>query len=164
MHPWQLVQTTRSAAATQRLGAAIGRVLRPGDVVLLEGTLGAGKTCLAQGLARGLGVPQDVRVASPTFSLINEHAGRLPLFHMDLYRLVDPHELDELGFDEYLARGGVAVIEWADRFAARMPRDALRIRLTSDSATTRRLELATPDVALQALLHAALTTPKKIRP
>ena len=83
----------RDAAATRRLGERLGRAAAPGDVIGLDGTLGAGKTCLVQGLARGLGVPRDVPVGSPTFTLLNEHRGRLPLYHADLYRLEDEGEL-----------------------------------------------------------------------
>lgn len=157
MSAWHHVASTRTAVATQRLAQRIGRVLGAGDVVLLDGTLGAGKTCFAQGLARGLGVGKEVRVTSPTFALINEYTGRVPLFHMDLYRLGEEGELDEIGFAEYLVRGGVAVIEWAERFPARMPSDALRVRLTSEGATARRIELSTTNEALQRRLAAALT-------
>ena len=102
-------------AATERLGEALGRLAAPGDVIALHGELGSGKTTLVRGLARGLGVPPDEPVVSPTFTLINEYVGgRLPLFHLDLYR-VSGGEQEGLGLDEYLYGDGVAAVEWAER-------------------------------------------------
>jgi len=93
--------------------------MEPGSVVVLEGTLGAGKTTLAQGLAAGLGVEGDV--TSPTFALVHEYQGRLPLFHMDLYRLSGEDEFELIGGWEYFRRGGVCLIEWADRLGDQVP-------------------------------------------
>lgn len=157
MDLWKLTTSTRNPSGTERIGRRIGKVLRPNDVVLLDGTLGAGKTCLAQGILRGLGVAKDARLTSPTFSLINEHRGRVPLYHMDLYRLVEESELDELGFDEYLQAGGVAIIEWAERFPHRMPKNALSIRLVSLGDTEREITLSTRDPQLRQALDASLT-------
>lgn len=100
---------THSEAETLALGERIGQQLRAGDIVLLRGRPGAGKTALARGIARGLGYSGYVN--SPTFTLVNEYEGRLPVYHMDLYRL-EGGELDELGLDEYLYSGGVCLIEW----------------------------------------------------
>lgn len=117
------------ADATEAAGAALGRVVRAGDVVALCGDLGAGKTTFVRGLA--LGADADAAdVASPTFALVNEYAGRVVIAHLDLYRLERERELDDIGFDELLDRPEVAaVIEWADRFAHRLPRDHLRVEL-----------------------------------
>lgn len=104
---------TRNASETRELGKALARKLRPGDVLLLVGELGAGKTSFAQGLARGLGVRE--RVTSPTFALVREYAGRLPLIHLDAYRLEGPLDLYEIGVEEYLDGNGVLVVEWGDR-------------------------------------------------
>ena len=113
---------------TRRLGEALGECLFPGAVILLSGELGAGKTSLTQALARGLGVPQDEPVTSPSYTLMNQHRGRLDLYHFDLYRLSDSDELIELGFDEYLHGEGVTVVEWFDRIPELRP-DGLEICL-----------------------------------
>jgi len=134
-----LSRVSRSAAATQRLGEALGRLLQAGDVVALSGDLGAGKTCFAQGLARGLGVPADERVQSPTFTIVSEHQGRLPLYHMDLYRIGDRGELAELGLEQYLEGAGVCAIEWLDRFPGLAPADHLELRLTIAGPRRRTL-------------------------
>lgn len=98
---------------TQCLGELLGGLLAPGDMVLLEGALGAGKTAFTQGIGRGIGVSGTIN--SPTFTLLKEYAGRLPLYHFDLYRIEDPDELVSLGFEEYFSGDGVSVVEWAHR-------------------------------------------------
>jgi tRNA threonylcarbamoyladenosine biosynthesis protein TsaE len=98
---------------TAELGRKLGGLLLAGDLICLIGELGAGKTSFAQGVARGLGVEGQVR--SPSFTLIHEYYGRLPLYHLDLYRLNDPSELEDLGYEEYFYGDGVALVEWADR-------------------------------------------------
>lgn len=102
--------------ATRRLGRSLGRVVEPGDLILLEGDLGAGKTFFVRALARGLGVPTDVRVASPTFALVHELPGRVPLVHVDLYRLGEVEELDALGLHERIGGDAVVAVEWGARF------------------------------------------------
>lgn len=141
-----------SPAATRRLGARLGRVLEPGDVLALTGGLGAGKTAFVQGLARGLGVT-SARVASPTFTIVNEHAGRLPLYHVDLYRLDDPGELAEIGLSEYFARGGVTAVEWFDRFPDEQPAERLEIHFEPTGARARRLHAAAYGPAAAARLR-----------
>jgi tRNA threonylcarbamoyladenosine biosynthesis protein TsaE len=117
---------SNSKEETIDFGDAIGRIASEGDVLLLRGPLGVGKTCLTKGVARGLGI--DRVVQSPTFMLIREYQGRLPLYHMDLYRLVFK-EIDELGLDEYLYGNGVCVIEWAENGEGLMPPDAIVISI-----------------------------------
>jgi tRNA threonylcarbamoyladenosine biosynthesis protein TsaE len=125
---------------TRELGEALGRVARPGDLIALVGNLGAGKTLLVQALARGLGVPAEVAVVSPTFTLINEYdGGRTRLYHADLYRIEKEIELDELGLDEMCRRGdGVVVVEWADRFRV-FPRDHLTVTIEVTGDDDRQL-------------------------
>ena len=104
---------SRSAEETRRLGALLGGLLRAGDVVLLHGGLGAGKTAFTQGVGQGLGVAGVI--SSPTFTLLKEYSGRLPLYHFDLYRIDAAAELEVLGFEQYFVGEGVSVVEWAER-------------------------------------------------
>ena len=126
------------------MAAAVGRelaaALAPGAVVLLYGDLGAGKTAFVRGLAEGLGIPADA-VSSPTFTLIQEYrGGRLLLFHVDLYRLDDPREIDDLGLDE-IAEEGVMAIEWADKLRSR-PRGALDVHIQHRDEDSREIILS----------------------
>jgi tRNA threonylcarbamoyladenosine biosynthesis protein TsaE len=125
---------------TAALGERLGRVLEAGDVVALVGELGAGKTAFVQGLARGLEVTSK-RVASPTFTIVNEHPGRVPLYHIDLYRLSHADELFEIGFDEYLGGDGVAVVEWFDRFVEAQPAERLEIAIAITGPHSRVLTI-----------------------
>jgi tRNA threonylcarbamoyladenosine biosynthesis protein TsaE len=118
---------SQSAAETFLLGEHLGSLCLSGDVILLEGPLGAGKTALTQGIGSGLGV-QGV-INSPTFTLVKEHMGRLPLYHIDLYRLDGAAEALDIGIDEYLEAGGICVVEWADRAGALWPSNLLRIAI-----------------------------------
>jgi tRNA threonylcarbamoyladenosine biosynthesis protein TsaE len=133
-----------SPGQTQALAARLGALVQPRDVLTLSGPLGAGKTCFVQGLARGLAVPPEERVASPTFNIVIEHAGRVPLYHVDLYRIVDERELDEIGLDAYLSGAGVCAVEWMENFPSRAPRDRLEIALAfvagEEEARTIRVE------------------------
>lgn len=119
--------TTHSAAETRALAARLAAELLPGSVVAMYGQLGAGKTCFVTGLARALGVTQPV--TSPTFTVINEYAARLPLYHMDLYRIGDPDELWALGFDDYLAPDGITVIEWPERAGDLLPPHTINVTI-----------------------------------
>lgn len=118
-----------TAPATRRLGVALGKLVQPGDVLTLDGQLGAGKTTLVQGVAQGLGVAREAPVGSPTFNLVSEYRGRLKLVHADLYRLNSAAELDDLGLWEAAEEGAVLCIEWASRFPGRLPDDPLEILL-----------------------------------
>ena len=133
-----------SAEQTREIGARLGRRLRAGDLVLLHGDLGAGKTTLAQGIARGLGV--EGYVQSPTFTLVNEHEGRTVdgrtarLYHLDLYRLAGEEDLESFGFDDYLAPAdAVSLVEWPERAADRLPDTYLLVRLEPLAEGKRRL-------------------------
>jgi len=127
-----------SPAATRGIGRRLARLLRPGDVVLLQGELGAGKTCLAQGIGAGLGLGQAVK--SSAFVLLNEYEGRLRLYLADLYRLRAPEEVAELALEENAA-DGVLVVEWPDRAWSEMPAERLLVRLRWLSARSRELTL-----------------------
>ena len=117
---------TNSEAETEALGARLGAELAPGTVIAFTGDLGAGKTAFTRGLARGLGVPD--RVTSPTFTIVNEYeGGRLPLFHFDMYRLSSSDELFDIGWEDYLARGGVCAVEWSENVAEAIEPDAVRV-------------------------------------
>jgi len=112
---------------TEALGEALAARLHPGDVVAYRGGLGAGKTAFTRGLARGLGCAGQV--SSPTFTLVNEYPGRLPLFHFDLYRLSGEDELFELGWEDYLDRGGVCAVEWSEQAPGALPEGTIRVTL-----------------------------------
>jgi len=125
---------------THRLGVLLGESLTEGLVIALMGNLGAGKTRFVRAAAEGLGVKQ-VTVNSPTFVLIHEYEGRLPVYHFDTYRLKDIDEFFELGADEYLHSSGVCFIEWAERVQEALPRDRLEISITSEGETARLFAL-----------------------
>ncbi len=130
---------TSSAADTRDVGARLGAAASAGTLLALEGSLGAGKTQLAKGVAQGLGVTSVVN--SPTFVLMNEHCGRLRLFHVDAYRLEDPEEALAAGLLDERQAEGVSVIEWADRLDGWLPRERLQIRLELDPAVADRRTL-----------------------
>jgi tRNA threonylcarbamoyladenosine biosynthesis protein TsaE len=149
-----LVLTAATVAETQTIGERLGRALQVGDMVALIGALGAGKTTFVQGIARGAGVLPERHVASPTFALVNEHPGRVPLVHADLYRIEREAELEELGLIEALDRAAV-VVEWLDRFPDVAPGDHLEIQLARGEGERRTLSL-TPHGPRAAALAAAL--------
>lgn len=120
---------TSSPEQTWRIGELLGKMLAPGDTICLYGDLGAGKTSISYGIALGLEV-RDQYITSPTFTFVNEYQGRVPLYHIDLYRLNDPVELENIGFDEYIDSDGVTVIEWADRAEDELPVERLSIYLS----------------------------------
>ena len=149
---------SNSAQDTQELGRIIGRYAQPGDVYLLTGPLGSGKTCLAQGIGRGLCVQEDLR--SPTFVLMTRRQGRLTLHHLDLYRIDNPWEVWDLGVDEQLFGEGDCVVEWADRVPELFTGDHLSVHMERRSDTTRRLTISSsgPDYReVLSALRAALT-------
>jgi tRNA threonylcarbamoyladenosine biosynthesis protein TsaE len=123
--------------ATVHLAARLAPALAPGDLVVLEGDLGAGKTFLARALCRALGVPRSIPVTSPTFTLVHEHDGRLPIRHADLYRLRDPGELPALGLREQRAEGALLLVEWGTPYLDVLGGDALVIELALSAAGER---------------------------
>ena len=129
----------KGADATEAVGEAIGALLQTGDLVVLTGELGAGKTTFVKGLARALGVTQPV--TSPTFTIVQEYDGRIPVAHVDVYRLDRIQELHDLGFEELLERG-VTVVEWGEAVAAVLPRDRVDVRIAmTDDDESRTIEL-----------------------
>ena len=129
---------TNSPAETEAAGAALAAELKPGSVIAFTGDLGAGKTAFTRGLARGLGVEE--RVTSPTFTIVNEYeGGRLPLFHFDMYRLEDADSLFDIGWEDYLARGGVCAVEWSENVADALERDTVRVDIRRGGEESRRV-------------------------
>ncbi|MDP2267931.1 MAG: tRNA (adenosine(37)-N6)-threonylcarbamoyltransferase complex ATPase subunit type 1 TsaE [Deltaproteobacteria bacterium] len=131
-----------SPQETYNFGKFLGEKLQPRDLVALCGELGAGKTCLTQGIARGLGVPEEYRVTSPTFTIINEYPGRLTLYHLDMYRLSGVRDLDEIGYDDCFNDRGVVVMEWAEKIKEVLPETAFFISLTYISENKRKIVLS----------------------
>lgn len=145
-----------NAAEMQTLARRLGQALAIGDVIALTGPLGAGKTTFVQGLADGMGVPSDRHVASPTFALVNEHPGRIPLVHVDFYRIKDPTELPELGIEEAYDQSATA-IEWAERFPDWLPADVLSVTIRIEDGS-RALEIKAHGPRSQRMLSALTTT------
>ena len=133
--------TVPNLAGTEAFGRRLGAALRPGAVVALNGHLGAGKTHLVRAICEGLRVTNPAAVCSPTFTLVHEYAGPVPVYHFDAYRLTGPREFAELGADEYLSGDGVCLVEWAERVAAALPADHLRIDIAPVGKTGRRFTL-----------------------
>lgn len=132
---------THSPEETQAIGEQFGQTLKRGDVVALIGDLGAGKTCLTQGIARGVGIFTDQVVNSPSYTLINEYEGQIPVYHIDLYRLEHHGEIVELGLEEYLEGDGICIIEWADRMLELLPEGHIRMQIRWEDQFTRTIEL-----------------------
>lgn len=134
--------TTKSVDETEMVGFKLGEMLESGDVICLRGGLGTGKTAFTGGIAGALGV--FGYITSPTFTIVNEYSGKLPLYHFDVYRISDPEEMFEIGFDEYIDGRGVVVIEWAELISDILPRENIEVVLektNSDSPDERRLTI-----------------------
>jgi tRNA threonylcarbamoyladenosine biosynthesis protein TsaE len=143
--------TTHGPSETRSFAARLAQRLEAGDVIWLSGDLGAGKTTFAQGLGRGLHI--DVPIISPTFVLIREYKGRLPLYHVDLYRLGDACEIANLGLPDYLDGDGVCVLEWSERLDARGEMPGLHIRIEPRGESARDLTLTAAGERAERLLH-----------
>ena len=129
---------SHSPAETEAIGARLAESLEPGAMVAFTGDLGSGKTAFTRGLARGLGVTD--RVTSPTFTIVNEYlGGRLPLFHFDMYRLASSDELFDIGWEDYLARGGVCAVEWSENVADALEPDAIRVDIRRGAGENDRI-------------------------
>ena len=134
-----MIYETNSPEETEQLGAALGRIVRPGTVIAYRGDLGAGKTAFTRGLARGLGCSE--MVTSPTYTIVNEYlGGRLPLFHFDMYRLASSDDLWDIGWEDYLERGGVCAVEWSENVAEAME-DAITVTIDKLGEDSRRITM-----------------------
>ncbi|MDD5722727.1 MAG: tRNA (adenosine(37)-N6)-threonylcarbamoyltransferase complex ATPase subunit type 1 TsaE [Syntrophales bacterium] len=133
---------SKSPRDTLDIGRIIGEDLPGGQVVALMGELGTGKTCLTQGIAQGMGIAGGYYVTSPTFTLINEYPGRIPLYHMDVYRLSGSRDLEDMGYKEYFYGGGVVVIEWAEKVADILPAGTLMINLEHVDGNKRKMGIS----------------------
>lgn len=140
MDEMELVST--SLDETLRIGRIIGEGADPGTVIALIGELGAGKTSLTQGIAAGLDVPGTYYVTSPTFTLINEYPGRIPLYHFDVYRLSGSLDLEDLGYEDYFFGDGLVAVEWAEKLMDSLPESTLFIRMERLGDDERRLSLS----------------------
>ena len=130
---------TNSPEETERVGAALGKILNPGTVLAYRGDLGAGKTAFTRGRARGLGYAEPV--TSPTYTIVNEYlGGRLPLFHFDMYRLASSDDLWDIGWDDYLDRGGVCAVEWSENVDDAME-NAILVTIHKTGENSRRIEI-----------------------
>ena len=132
---------THSVDETRKLGQTIGTLIKQPLVIALTGDLGSGKTAFVQGLANGLEVPAEYYITSPTFTLINEYPGRYPLVHVDLYRLEDIHDFEDIGLDDLMYDQAVIVIEWADKLSDGLPAEHLAINMEIIDADCRKLSL-----------------------
>lgn len=126
---------------TIRLGELLGRRARPGDLICLDGDLGAGKTTLAQAIGQGLEVAEDCYITSPSFAILHEYGGRIPMYHMDFYRLQGAGEVEDLGFDEYFYGDGLTVIEWSKRALEILPDERLALEIVLDNELCRTVTL-----------------------
>lgn len=144
---------TASPEETIAFGICLGRLLKDGDLLCLTGDLGAGKTHLTKGIARGLGVEEVV--TSPTYTILQVYEGKIPLYHFDFYRIERSEELFDIGFEEYISGRGVSIVEWSDKFPAVLPRERLTVTVEygNDAAGERRIKLAFVGTRYKLLLE-----------
>lgn len=139
--------------ATYRLGEKIGRSLKKGDIIALSGDLGSGKTCFTQGIAKGLDVLAGYNVTSPTFTLLNEYPGRISLYHLDVYRLSGPRDIEEIGYEDYFYGPGVIVIEWAEKIEQLVPEYGIWIFFRHREENAREIVISGPEERLESFPH-----------
>ena len=137
--------TSDSPEDTLAIARALGAALRPGDVVALYGDLGAGKTLFCKGVGEALGIPPD-RIVSPTFTIVTEHEGAVPLTHIDVYRLATSREADEIGLRDLLSGDGVCLVEWAEKIEELLPTDCIQVKFTFLGDDRRGIAIAAPDL------------------
>ncbi len=136
-----MILYSQNPSETIRIGKRIGSRLKAGDVVALMGELGVGKTQFIKGLAQGGGIRKSTYVSSPSFTIINEYQGKVPFYHIDLYRLREEKEAEGLGLEEYFLGEGITAVEWADRIPSLLPEEVLRIHLHYTGKNTRSIEI-----------------------
>jgi len=139
-----LIFSSESPEDTLEIARALGAALRPGDVVALCGDLGAGKTLFCKGVGEALGIPPD-RIVSPTFTIVTEHEGRVPLTHIDVYRLAGARDADEIGMRELLSGDGVCMVEWAEKIRELLPTDCIQVTFSISGADRREIAVVAPD-------------------
>jgi tRNA threonylcarbamoyladenosine biosynthesis protein TsaE len=159
----KVVFQSRNTSDTIRLGRSIGSRLRPGDVVALVGELGAGKTQFIKGLAAGAGVGKPTYVSSPSFTLINEYPGKVPFYHIDLFRLESQKEAEGLGLEDYLHGGGITAIEWADKIPSLLPREMLSIHIVYTGRNTRSIKMTGKGKRYEALVNEVMSSESRVR-
>lgn len=125
-----MIRISNSPEETEKIAFQVGKELQSGDVVCLNGELGSGKTVFTKGLAKALGVEEYI--VSPTFTIVNEYIGQLPVYHFDVYRINDPQEMYEIGFEEYIFGDGVTIIEWSDNISEILPKELIDIYIKKD--------------------------------
>ena len=154
----ELQITTTSEEETIRLGKHLAACVEPGMVIALTGILGSGKTTLTKGIVAGLYKGEAVKVKSPSFALVNQYEGKLPVYHIDLYRLDRPRDCEEIGIDEFLFAGGVSIIEWGEKIKRLLPHDHISIMITLGTEHERKFVVHAVDrdflQALQRRVHA----------
>lgn len=138
--------TTNNERETAEAGRILAEKLNKGSCVALFGDLGAGKTSFVRGLAEGLGL--SVRVTSPTFTIVNEYLGETPLFHFDMYRLKSEDELFDIGWEDYLERGGIIAVEWSENVTKALPAETVRVHIHKTSDSTRQIDIIFPEDTL----------------
>jgi tRNA threonylcarbamoyladenosine biosynthesis protein TsaE len=153
--------TTQSVAETRALGKRLGRHAPAGATVILSGDLGSGKTALVQGIARGLKVPEEYYITSPSFTLVNEYPGRMPLCHVDLYRLEEASAIEDIGLPDILAGAGVVAVEWGERLGAALPDRHLRVQLRITGNQTRRMTMTAVGATAVAWLEKVAAQSKE---
>ena len=156
--------TSNSDEKTRKIGQALGALIDSRIVVALSGDLAAGKTTLVKGMARGLGVPEDYHITSPTYTIINEYPGRIPLVHMDLYRLGEAEELDYLGFDEIAESRSAIVVEWPGLMGRERVHVDIAIAIQTDSAFNRRISVIGSGLTGKNLLNPDIKQTQAIKP
>lgn len=137
-----LMLISNNIEETINLGRIIGEELNRGNIIALIGELGSGKTCITRGIARGMGISEEFHITSPTFTLINEYPGRIPLYHLDVYRLSGSGDLEDLGYEEYFYGKGAIVIEWADKIKDIIPPDSIFVYLKYLGEMKREIEIS----------------------